>query len=850
MPSNLCEDIVALNLVPFISTNNSSKSGYSSDGFNNDNVSRLMDALKRFIRLWHWSREINSQHMSQFLPSNRVAEDVDEISDFMSDFISLKSTLTFKRSTKTFERSLLIILDMLNDKTTPATIVKLIQDWIVTLICDYNDLPRILDILLVSLLHPNTARVSVQHYISNLLNNSSSFDKIQSVTNSNLDANESENNNDYESKVYAISHEDGNVKYHVNEIGAQKKVQTGVKQQVFVETNPVGSSIPSAGVNGAGSTKTLRNANVELPLSVLNASFLANQGGIKMRINPLKTDRDNEVTFRTEDYIEQLENLENNSKNAAILEKYRTGKLKPVAQDKDLKLNASYSTSNSNASSPSHRNYLPPMNSHCVDLNLNNDDLLTDGGDEEDDTNNTEQMDDQQAEDENYFEDEEEEEDDDEEEDDENDYSNAFNINSDSLNYYPNSEDIQSHSTDTTLLKDIITSSNSAQYSSSGVAQTDSFKTTNKIDEKKLKRKSDLILSTVNKQGLINASDNDLQQQQKKSLSLTGRYKQTKSSTRSKENSPKLKANALNSSQLTLKEKSATIGGAPITRNLIKSNISPCRNFINRKATNNYSQNIKELTIDSMNSVDPNYSYLLLYTNCNSMKTSKLSHTNDNNKITVTSATNAAYDHTRTLFILSCLEQLLNKCPKEFLTSVTRTYVANLNKPTGDTSAGLNGVLNLNQAGFSVHNEKLLDLIVRHLKSIYGNSFYSDALPTHSFDLNKLNFNLNNVTYIEVITIILLFYIRSYYPPSQFCLINENSVANARPLLSNSMSSSSLNTSSASSNGSSVLSQCSTNTESLKSANTTTLSQSSPHLFINQPSNNFRYLFFIFLSSF
>jgi hypothetical protein len=112
----------------------------------------------------------------------------------------------------------------------------------------------------------------------------------------------------------------------------------------------------------------------------------------------------------------------------------------------------------------------------------------------------------------------------------------------------------------------------------------------------------------------------------------------------------------------------------------------------------------------------------------------------------------------RTLFILRCIEQILEKCSKEFLTSITHNHLIN------SGNSGKSG----NASSYSVHNEKLLDLVVRHLRSIYGNSFYSSDATAVA---NELNFNLKNVTYIEAIMLVLLFYVRSYYPPSSFTLI-------------------------------------------------------------------------------
>jgi hypothetical protein len=836
LPNNLCEDIINQNLI-------------NNNTFSNDGLSRQMDSLKRFMRLWHWSREINASHRMNEPPitltstSTSIANDLDDdVTDFVNDFISLKTNLTFKHTTKTFERSLLMILDMLSDKSTPTTIIKLIQDWLTTLILDYNDLPRLLDILLVSLLHPSTARVSSQFYISNLINNSF-FLMNNNNKSDNIITNEPEI--DYESKVYAISNEGGNVKYHVNETTTNNNTNTKNKQQQqqqqFMLTslntfdiNQSSSSLPSLNTSSnntscsSSSSKPLKNANIELPLSILNAAALANQD-LNLRINPLKADSNGTITDET-DYIDNLmDNQENNIKNATFLEKYKA--LKAVQQLKPS------SNPNSIASSPSHaKNVFNIKNESADDLNSFNNDEYISMHDNETITTNHDQFEVNGEDTGDYFnnninnnDDEEDEydehEEDDEDEDESSDYNSGFHLNNNNdENYY--TDDTQSQSTDiTTVLKDDL------------VEQTDQM-------NKKLKRKSDLIFP--NNSNKSNDNNNKAELSQKKSLSLTGRYKnKNNSSNKSKENSPKSKLilNTLNNSQITLKEKSATIGSRhPIGKS--NHHISPCRALHSKKisptfltnnpnSTNNNNNNniIKELTIDALNPVDSNYSYLLIYTNCNNMQASL----NNNNKLSIKSAANTPYDHTRTLFILRCLDQLLNKCPREFLNSVTRTLVT--------TNTNVNQNYNKsNQTGFSVHNEKLLDLIVRHLKSMYGNSFYSDggaqSMPTSSFDLNKINFNLNNVTYIEAITLVLLFYIRSYYPPSEFCLINEQKfeINNNITKLTNSSSNTSLNTSSpglACGSGSSCVSQYSSsnNESSLKSsANTSTLSQSSPHL--------------------
>ncbi len=192
----------------------------------------------------------------------------------------------------------------------------------------------------------------------------------------------------------------------------------------------------------------------------------------------------------------------------------------------------------------------------------------------------------------------------------------------------------------------------------------------------------------------------------------------------------------------------------------------------------------REHNIDALNSVDANFAYILVYTNCNNMQVTlnqQQQNNNSNTNLLVSSASNSSYDHVRTLFVLRCIEQIINKCSKEFLISISQNYLSR-NATTANTSAASatsslrnNAGSIMNSTNFSVHNEKLLDLIVRHLKSIYGNGFYSSSSNTNS---NDLSFNLNNVTYIEAIILILLFYIRSYYPPSRFNLIASNNLNN------------------------------------------------------------------------
>ena len=165
---------------------------------------------------------------------------------------------------------------------------------------------------------------------------------------------------------------------------------------------------------------------------------------------------------------------------------------------------------------------------------------------------------------------------------------------------------------------------------------------------------------------------------------------------------------------------------------------------------------------------------MLLYVNCSNMQASVKPSHHSRNKISISSTTNSSYDHVRTLFIFKCIEQIIDKCNKEFLISLICTNLNPNYKSTVNTTNEANGSnstfsANSKNTPYSVHNEKLLELIYRHLKSIYGSSFYSNE-SSNSMLQNYID-NNKPTTYIEAIIMVLLFYTRSYYPPSGFSLI-------------------------------------------------------------------------------
>lgn len=266
---------------------------------------------------------------------------------------------------------------MLADKDTPTTLSKLIKEWLISCICEYNDLPRILDILVVSLLHPSTARVSVQLFLNKILaqsaspsnqlisstsspNKSIAFylnDELNSADGSSGQVTESSSLiRTIESKVYAISNEGGNVKYHVNDPSAASSTSQSANranskqagnEKTFLLTS-IDQSIPN---------RPLKNVNIELPLSILNAASLASQGsGISVRINPFgaaKTptaDSNMSDDFHNEFNNDLTDNADSSAKNAKLLENYKAlkvGQLKQQQQQKNPTLNNRLSNSSS-----------------------------------------------------------------------------------------------------------------------------------------------------------------------------------------------------------------------------------------------------------------------------------------------------------------------------------------------------------------------------------------------------------------------------------------------------------------------------------------------------------------------
>jgi hypothetical protein len=239
LPNNLCEDIISKSL-------------------NGDETMQL-DTIRRFIHLWHWSKELQNNTTQQ---QNR-------------------------KIVKTFERCVFMLIDLIDKSTSPVN--KLIQEWLNKSIND-GDLCRILDILIISLLHPNTTRLSIQFY-NKLANDSSKVlnsDQKLKISSSTSD--------DYESKVYAISNEKGNVVYHVN--------------------NEISDRLKKGGEQSQTESKIKRN-NLELSIDK-----------ISLRVNPFSPAN---IEYNTDEEEEssagQLLNVRRAISENNFIEKYRAMKL-------------------------------------------------------------------------------------------------------------------------------------------------------------------------------------------------------------------------------------------------------------------------------------------------------------------------------------------------------------------------------------------------------------------------------------------------------------------------------------------------------------------------------------------
>ncbi|GAB1600861.1 protein dopey-1-like isoform X3 [Argonauta hians] len=155
---------------------------------------------------------------------------------------------------RTFDRSMFAVLDSLREDTSSAK--TLASTWLMHTI-QRGGIYRILDPTLLILLHPDTARISIQHV---------NIHQPQKVKLSDVDEDKSD------TKIFAISSEGGNVIYHVSSKtrNISKKSVEELKSFALTVMNEKGSGVLTA------STR----AQIDMPFDRVNPENL------KLRINP------------------------------------------------------------------------------------------------------------------------------------------------------------------------------------------------------------------------------------------------------------------------------------------------------------------------------------------------------------------------------------------------------------------------------------------------------------------------------------------------------------------------------------------------------------------------------------
>uniref|UniRef100_A0A2C9KBU5 Uncharacterized protein n=1 Tax=Biomphalaria glabrata TaxID=6526 RepID=A0A2C9KBU5_BIOGL len=207
--ANICEDVIGQALI-------------------SDSEVERISAFKKFSVLWHLTR-------------------------------SIKTEPNPSRSPRTFDRSMFVVLDSLKEE---SSITKTLATTWLTHVIQRGDTSRVLQPLLFMLLHPDTARISIQHV---------SVHKAKKVSVS------EKGEEDIESKIYAISSEGGNVIYHLS----QNKASGLSKGKTLKSSDLKSYTMSVMNSKGNHSVAPVRTH------SVTDLSFeRVNPENVKIRINP------------------------------------------------------------------------------------------------------------------------------------------------------------------------------------------------------------------------------------------------------------------------------------------------------------------------------------------------------------------------------------------------------------------------------------------------------------------------------------------------------------------------------------------------------------------------------------
>ncbi|CAG9763113.1 unnamed protein product [Ceutorhynchus assimilis] len=201
--------------------------------------------IKQFCTLWHLGRDLTIK-----LPPN-------------------------KNHTKSFDRSLLKILDLLQNKDKPT--LQLLAESFLNHALLHQDIPRILNPILLKLLASNTARVSIRHV--NIQDND--------IQNEQLDQDNQKIVESQTKKIYAVSNVNGNVMYHMTDSPRPKSPKkrwfafskSGKKYASAI--NMTTSLLEDTNGTVTKKNKDFKNYNVSPNLDKHS------KGNVKLIINPL-----------------------------------------------------------------------------------------------------------------------------------------------------------------------------------------------------------------------------------------------------------------------------------------------------------------------------------------------------------------------------------------------------------------------------------------------------------------------------------------------------------------------------------------------------------------------------------
>ncbi|XP_076444435.1 protein DOP1A-like isoform X3 [Babylonia areolata] len=192
-----------------------------------DSETTRLNAFKKFSVLWHLTR-------------------------------NMKADSSLGHKERTFDRSMFVVLDSLKEESSAAK--SLTITWL-TQVVQRGDISRVLRPVLLMLLHPDTARISIQHVNVH-------DPKRVSLT-------EAESDYNPEANIYAISSEGGNLIFHVNhnpQTKISRKSTEDLKSMALTVMNQKGSQTSTAPVRA--------HSEAELSYERVNPEE------VKLRFNP------------------------------------------------------------------------------------------------------------------------------------------------------------------------------------------------------------------------------------------------------------------------------------------------------------------------------------------------------------------------------------------------------------------------------------------------------------------------------------------------------------------------------------------------------------------------------------